>query len=586
KFNMETVLSDPQSETANYFPTDKFKKTFIAFLLLMQMYMACSFIMWKWWDVLSDRLIIFGFTIIIIYAVEIRVLFNNLVASVVYAKVLVIGFLSMHVTQILMKLEKEYSTMEQSGIFLLAAFRPYITKKEPLWFERTFYFAFNLILQDLTLLMISAMINEKEFIDQERLNVMDHNKKIIRETVQALSHELRTPIHGIVASSEFLGCSTLNDYQRKLVDTIQSSGNTLIQMADRVLTSLDLGLQGESPVPVVNFDSYQAMEEICDGMAIIFEKKNLDFNLYYNVPLSLSVLKGNVGIIKQIIMSLLGLVDSATTSRESIIIIVDSEEMKENEKRLLRVLFDIQAYGKILEFDKDTTSSSSVSQDRDNLNFTRGLVNLIGGNLVIERNQHTEEQQQVVPSLRVKLSIEFQINEDEIKETTKERPIPLRYLIKELPERLDVHSILKIGVLNYEVTDPILPESLNLKIKTLEMLQKDFGLSAILISLSQGIKIDENDKDSINTIIIDTCFFSQEQLMVLADTFSRKNQIVSVLFVNLLQQEKIYIIFGSAGFGKIKHRSIIKPITNVKLWNALVDVAIVHQQLEQERANQ
>jgi signal transduction histidine kinase len=55
------------------------------------------------------------------------------------------------------------------------------------------------------------------------------------EFISSISHELRTPIHGILASAEFLAESSLDLYQRGFVDTIVSCGRTLLDTINHVL---------------------------------------------------------------------------------------------------------------------------------------------------------------------------------------------------------------------------------------------------------------------------------------------------------------------------------------------------------------
>jgi len=46
--------------------------------------------------------------------------------------------------------------------------------------------------------------------------------------IGSISHELRSPLHGILASAEFLGDESLNGFERGLVETIDSCGRTLL----------------------------------------------------------------------------------------------------------------------------------------------------------------------------------------------------------------------------------------------------------------------------------------------------------------------------------------------------------------------
>ena len=53
--------------------------------------------------------------------------------------------------------------------------------------------------------------------------------------ISNISHELRSPLHGILASAEFLSDTRLDMLQRTFVDTIDSCGRTLLEVINHVL---------------------------------------------------------------------------------------------------------------------------------------------------------------------------------------------------------------------------------------------------------------------------------------------------------------------------------------------------------------
>lgn len=53
--------------------------------------------------------------------------------------------------------------------------------------------------------------------------------------ISSVSHELRSPLHGILASAEFLADTDLDSFQRSFVDTIESCGRTLLDTINHVL---------------------------------------------------------------------------------------------------------------------------------------------------------------------------------------------------------------------------------------------------------------------------------------------------------------------------------------------------------------
>jgi signal transduction histidine kinase len=46
--------------------------------------------------------------------------------------------------------------------------------------------------------------------------------------IGSISHELRSPLHGILASAEFLGDEVTTGFEKGLVETIDSCGRTLL----------------------------------------------------------------------------------------------------------------------------------------------------------------------------------------------------------------------------------------------------------------------------------------------------------------------------------------------------------------------
>lgn len=53
--------------------------------------------------------------------------------------------------------------------------------------------------------------------------------------IGSISHELRSPLHGILASAEFLAESDCNAFQMSLIDTVDSCGRTLLDTINHVL---------------------------------------------------------------------------------------------------------------------------------------------------------------------------------------------------------------------------------------------------------------------------------------------------------------------------------------------------------------
>ena len=67
---------------------------------------------------------------------------------------------------------------------------------------------------------------------KNRIIMADRAKGIF---ISNISHELRSPLHGILASAEFISDTRLDTLQRTFVDTIDSCGRTLLEVINHVL---------------------------------------------------------------------------------------------------------------------------------------------------------------------------------------------------------------------------------------------------------------------------------------------------------------------------------------------------------------
>lgn len=99
-----------------------------------------------------------------------------------------------------------------------------------------------------------------------------------------MSHEIRTPLNGVLGFSELLEQTNLDAVQKQYIDSIKTSGKSLLGIINDILDfskieagRLDLDLTEVSPIHIV--------EEVADLMKILASQKGLEFLL--DVPLQL-----------------------------------------------------------------------------------------------------------------------------------------------------------------------------------------------------------------------------------------------------------------------------------------------------------
>lgn len=96
------------------------------------------------------------------------------------------------------------------------------------WYAGAFCFSFsNLIFSNESELSFCIAFGNCVMAEISRLNtiVSDQSKS---DFIGSISHELRSPLHGILGSAEFLGETNCDTFQKSLVDTIDACGRTLL----------------------------------------------------------------------------------------------------------------------------------------------------------------------------------------------------------------------------------------------------------------------------------------------------------------------------------------------------------------------
>jgi signal transduction histidine kinase len=97
--------------------------------------------------------------------------------------------------------------------------------------------------------------------------------------INNVSHELRSPLHGILASAEFLADTSMDGFQRSLVDTVDGCGRTLLDTIEHILDFSKIKKFGQgtkySMGAVAKVDISAIIEEVLEGVYAGFEFNGL-----------------------------------------------------------------------------------------------------------------------------------------------------------------------------------------------------------------------------------------------------------------------------------------------------------------------
>ncbi len=119
-----------------------------------------------------------------------------------------------------------------------------------------------------------------------------------------ISHELRTPMNGIIGTTELALETNLSDEQRSLLETSRNSANSLLRLLNDLLDFSELDTQ-RSGLEHVSFDVRKLVSETISALAHPARHKNLSLNCEIALRVPDEVI-GDPGRLRQILANLIG----------------------------------------------------------------------------------------------------------------------------------------------------------------------------------------------------------------------------------------------------------------------------------------
>ncbi len=235
---------------------------------------------------------------------------------------------------------------------------------------------------------INALRNEKAESEQSAIRAQVQNAAKSRFLAQ-MTHEIRTPMSGLLGVTHLLKETSLNDRQQNYIDTIEESGKNLMSTINNILDFSKIEAN-KMEVDYVVFSIQKVIERVENDYASFAENKNI----WLYVELDRTAPRYIIGDAKLFYTVLTNLVDNAIKFTEGgkVKVTMTVEELTDNDTTMRFVITDTgigisqENRGNLFKSFTQLQNSHTRQYGGTGLGLTvaRRLIELAGGQIGVE----------------------------------------------------------------------------------------------------------------------------------------------------------------------------------------------------------
>lgn len=176
---------------------------------------------------------------------------------------------------------------------------------------------------------------QRQLAEQEKALMEAQKEKMRVNLLRAVSHDLRTPLTGIIGSSSFyleMGDKLSEAEKRELVETIENDANWLLNMVENLLSITRIDNETAKVTK-----SLEAVDEVASAAVIRFKKRFPEAVVHVKVPDDLIMVMMDAMLIQQVILNILQNAQLHAKSTLPLELFIDEDEAF--------VYFHIRDYG-------------------------------------------------------------------------------------------------------------------------------------------------------------------------------------------------------------------------------------------------